>query len=345
MGGVADQQQAGAMPAREPARLDVEHRQLLPGLELVDTVGELGRDGRDSLAELRQASRPHLRVAALGDRAGDLPVREAIDTDQEQAVPHPRRQGLHRVVGAPREPEPEHVDWRGGGPWGQASQLAQAGEAPVGGHVQRGADLDLPVGSLVADTAHGAALLDQAVDAGRHDQLEARVAPGLLGNEAEELRLGHHGDVGELRRQRAKQVDGCHSGARRQVQPAHLGVAQLEQALGEPQLIQELQHRGVQGVAAKVALEVGVALQQNDRNALAGEQEREHRAARATPDDAAGRLPHACGPRAVIFSSLRHRTSPRRIALVAGFTTGLKSVAARPASARAGVARARVASS
>lgn len=65
MRGIADQEQARAMPAWEPARLDIEHRQLLPGLELVDSVVELGRDGRDSLAELRQAGSSYLSEAAL----------------------------------------------------------------------------------------------------------------------------------------------------------------------------------------------------------------------------------------------------------------------------------------
>ena len=61
---------------------------------------------------------------------------------------------------------------------------------------------------------------------------------------------------------------------------AHLLVRQLEEFVEQAQLVHHLERRGVDGVAAKVAQEVRVLLQDDDVDAGARQQEAEHHAGR-----------------------------------------------------------------
>ena len=185
---------------------------------------------------------------------------------------------------------PQHVDGGGGGDGLKTGQAAGLGEAAVGADGERGADLMPAVGCVVAHAAHDLVLLGELADVGAHDQLEGGVAGGLGGEELQELRLGHQRDVGEAAGQ-AGQVDGDRR-AGRQGRLAELAVGQLKQLVREAKLVQDLHDRGVQRVAAEVAVEVAVGFQQHHRHALAGQQQREHRAGRPGTHDAAGGLPH-----------------------------------------------------
>ena len=72
--------------------------------------------------------------------------------------------------------------------------------------------------------------------------------------------------------------------------PLHLLQAlmrQFQEAVDQPELVHHLQRRGMHGVAAKIAEEVGVLLQHHDIDAGASEQVTEHHAGRAAADDAA----------------------------------------------------------
>ena len=63
----------GPVPALDAPGLDRQERDLVPVLEGIDPIGELGGQLDDRLAERRQAGIVDLLVATLRDDVGDLP--------------------------------------------------------------------------------------------------------------------------------------------------------------------------------------------------------------------------------------------------------------------------------
>ena len=67
----------------------------------------------------------------------------------------------------------------------------------------------------------------------------------------------------------------------------HAPVRQLEEFIEQPELVHDLERRGMNGVAAEIAQEVGVLLQHHHVDAGAREQEAEHHAGGPAAGDAA----------------------------------------------------------
>ena len=95
---------------------------------------------------------------------------------------------------------------------------------------------------------------------------------------------------------------------------AQLLMRPLEEVVEQPELIHDLERRGMDGVAAEVAEEIGVLLQHDDLDAGAGEQEAEHHAGRSAAGDAT-----ACGEVSVgmrqVLRSLLASSFPRMPAI------------------------------
>ena len=64
-------------------------------------------------------------------------------------------------------------------------------------------------------------------------------------------------------------------------------MGESEEGLEEAELVEKFESGGMDGVAAEVAEEVFVLFEDSDVDALAGEEEAEHHASWASPDDAA----------------------------------------------------------
>ena len=62
-------------------------------------------------------------------------------------------------------------------------------------------------------------------------------------------------------------------------------VRALEEALEQPELVEDFHRRGVDRVAAEIAEEVGVLFEHADRHAGAGEQQAGHHPGRPAADD------------------------------------------------------------
>ena len=71
------------------------------------------------------------------------------------------------------------------------------------------------------------------------------------------------------------------------------------EALAEPELVDHVERRGMDGVAAEVAEEVRVLLEHDDLDPGAGQQQPEYRARRTAADQTAGRglCAHGISPR------------------------------------------------
>ena len=132
-----------------------------------------------------------------------------------------------------------------------------------------------------------AALLDQISRLRLHPQIEARVAPAVRGEKIEKIPLRHQRDELAVGRH-VGQIDELHAFvADLTAQPLDLLVRQLEELVEQPELVHQLQRRGMDGVAAKVAQEIRVLLEHDDIDAGAREQEAEHHPGRSAAGDAA----------------------------------------------------------
>ena len=109
MGGIADRQQARAVPAGQPVKLHRQQMQVADVVELGEV--ELGRRGGDLLAHDVDPALLILLGGALGDQEGALPIIAAVDHHQQPpALDIPAQAGTH-FVGLP-DAEPEHVHRR-----------------------------------------------------------------------------------------------------------------------------------------------------------------------------------------------------------------------------------------
>ena len=145
-----------------------------------------------------------------------------------------------------------------------------------------------PSGVVRAHADDAPVLLDEVDDIGLHDELEVRIRARLVGEEVEEVPLRHQRDERVPRRQPGEVGDVDRGVADLHAEPCHLVVRQLQQVVEQPQLVHHLERRGMDGVAAEVAQEVGVLLQHHDVDAGARQQQPEHHAGRTAAGDAAG---------------------------------------------------------
>jgi hypothetical protein len=215
-----------------------------------------------------------------------LPVIAAIEQHEQPPgieTPH-ALVGVGRLV---RQAEPEHVHRRADVLDLHAGALAQRGMAAIGRHHEPGADLERPVRRRRAHTDDASIRLDQVGRLRLHVQIEARVALAVRGQEIEEIPLRHQRDELAARRQVTEVHEGELLGTERAAERVRLGVRQGEEFVDQAELVHHLEGRGMDGVAAKVAQEVGVLLEHHHVHAGACEQEAEHHAGRATANDAA----------------------------------------------------------
>jgi hypothetical protein len=292
VGCIADAEEAGKRPAFEVIDLDGEQLDLVPGVEAGGAAGEEWGDALNTFAEGRKACLLDLGKGSFGDDVGGLEVLDAIDEDEETAVVDVAESAFG-VVRVARDAEPEDVDGdaflddveMSGGDGGGVAAVAADGE--------RGVDFGGAVGGVGGDAGDAGGVggigLDETGCLPAHAEREAGVMCGFGGEEVEEVPLWRERDVfadgGEVgavgyRKVAAPDVDG---------DALDDGVADGgEEAIKQAELVEELEGGGVDGVAAEVAEEVGVLLEDGDFNAGAGEQEAEHDSGRASADDAAG---------------------------------------------------------
>ena len=110
----------------------------------------------------------------------------------------------------------------------------------------------------------------------------------MVGEEIEEVPLRHQRDELAARRQMGEVGDPHRRVADDAAETLHAPVRQLEEFIEQAELVHHLERRGMDGVAAEVAQEVGVLLQHHHVDAGARQQEAEHHAGGPAAGDAAG---------------------------------------------------------
>ena len=71
-------------------------------------------------------------------------------------------------------------------------------------------------------------------------------------------------------------------------------MRQLQELVQQTEFVHQLERRGMDGVAAKIAQEIAVLLQHDDIDAGARQQKAEHHAGRPAADDATGGVDRFC---------------------------------------------------
>ncbi len=309
MGGVPDEEQAGPVPPPQAVEQDHQHAHVLEAPELLGAAREEGQQRADGRAHRLDALGLEQLVAPLGDEVGELPVRLPVDRDHHVAGGDAEEE-LLRIALLAGQPEPGDVHGGAALHRHQARRPPHVGVPPVGPHGQGGAKLVLALGVPVADAAYRAALADDPDDLGLHDQPEGRVAPGRRDDQVEEIPLRHECDVGELGPEPSQggQLDDAVIGPDRQV--VRLAVRQGVEFLGQAQLVEHLESRGMDRVSPEVAQEVGVLLQERHVHARAGEEQSQHGPGGAPSGD------HTCGrhihhPLKSLHTSPSRQTLPR----------------------------------
>src|SRR3954471_12860121 len=108
-----------------------------------------------------------------------------------------------------------------------------------------------------------------------------------LRQEVQKVPLRHQRQELAVRRQMAEITDGEGSLADLPGEPAHLGVRQLQKIVDQPELVENLERRRVDGVTAEVAKEIGVLLEDRNVDPGARQEVAEHHAGgSAAGDDA-----------------------------------------------------------
>ena len=128
---------------------------------------------------------------------------------------------------------------------------------------------------------------DQVFDLGLHPEVEGRIALRVLGDEVQKIPLRHERDEATASRQVREVGDrdldvpdnAAHAGC--------LLVRPLQELVQEAQLVQHLERRRVNGVAAEVPEEVSVLLQDHDVDPRPRQQEAQHHPGRTAARDAA----------------------------------------------------------
>ena len=117
-------------------------------------------------------------------------------------------------------------------------------------------------------------------------QVKAGKGLRLLAQEVEEVPLRHHRDERrrrvEVRKVADRPLAAGHAEARRR---STRSCGALEEALEHPELVEDLHRRGVDGVAAEIAEEVGMLFEHRHAAAGAGEQQARHHPGGAAADD------------------------------------------------------------
>ena len=280
--GLADRQQARAVPAIEPVECHRQQVQVVLALQPARACEvEFGERRLGLLAYPADPARPHFRFGALGTEEGGLPV--APPVDQHDHAPGIDRSpdalaGLLRF----RQAKPEHVHRRAELRHRQHLAPAHQRGAPVRHDHQLAGAQGPPVAQRHA--CNPACFLDEAGHLRFHVESEIGKGLRLVAQEVEEIPLRHHRDERRRGIEMRQVSDRVVFAGDTDLRTFHPVVGALQETAEHSQLVQDLHRRGMDRVAAEIAEEVGMLFEHPDRHSRAGEQQPGHDPRRPAAD-------------------------------------------------------------
>src|SRR5262249_19991137 len=126
MGRIANEQQARTKPVGKTRRLDGEHGNLLPLLQLIYPVCQLRHGLCQTLAQRFQPGCTNQLIASFSDGIADLPVIKAINHGNDAPSSDATNKGSSLILLLQRKAEPEDIQWRGSRDGFKPHQASQA---------------------------------------------------------------------------------------------------------------------------------------------------------------------------------------------------------------------------
>jgi len=250
VGRVPDAEQARPPPPAETVDPHAQQPHVAPVPQLAETIGELRSQRGQVGAERLQAGGPDGVVGTPGDEMAELP--ELVPVDADQATRWTTAQERRSLARAAAETEPQHVQVRLPRDGLQPGGAAKRRGSPVSGHRQARAHLQRSLRRRGAHAHDLSGSLDQPRRLCAHQEAEGRVSPGLVGQEAQEVPLGHVRDRPEAAGQPAEVHDRGRSGLQVRGVVGQLLVRQPEELADQAQFADDLERGRMDGVAAEV---------------------------------------------------------------------------------------------
>src|SRR3989441_9119671 len=273
------------MPPPQTIDLHGEELDVVPVPQVADALAEEGREPQDVGTQSVEAASLDLDERSFAHDQTALPVIAPVDHDEDLSVVDPPQE-LPRIARFARDAHPENIhrrpelDRRECGGRAHRRLPAIGADHEIGRHLPHSRRRPHP------HAGDALAVEREAGHFGFHLQLKSGVDAGSLRQKVEEVPLRHErqelaadrkvGEVGERERGVADLSP----------QLADLLMRQLQEFVEHAELVEDLQSRGVDGVAAKIAKEIGVFLEDFHAYSRSGQQQPEHHARRSAAGDA-----------------------------------------------------------
>src|SRR5262249_35317459 len=175
MRGIANAQQARAIPLSEAVDNDGEQLDLIPLLQLLDATAKKRCHAPNLLAEGGQPVAPDLLDAAFANHEAALPIVATVEHDHNPAVDN-APEHLPFIFGAPRDAKPQYVHGRAQVVNLQAGLVTDDGMTAVCSDNEAGSNLYDAVGRPRRHAGNAAALDDHVDDLCVHQNVKGRIA-------------------------------------------------------------------------------------------------------------------------------------------------------------------------
>ena len=281
---VANAEQTFAGPVSQPVDLDGEQFDFRPIVQLCDSVLEKGAEFDNVAMQCAQAARLHLVEATFWNDKTDLKIIAAVEQNEELPVAKESERLLGIAV-ALGKAHPEHVD--------RCAKIAELeftsrmrdGMPAVGPDDEISEKIAFVVRSLRAHPRDATVFKNKIDNFMLHVERERGEAFGVRRKKVQKIPLRHERDEFAARAQTREIRDRDGVAVEISSDLAQFLMRQLEKLLQQPELVHELEGGRMNGVAAKIAVEIGVFLQHDHVHTGARQQVTAHHSSRSATDD------------------------------------------------------------
>ena len=283
---IADAQESGSAPSRQPVDCDRQKADLIPIAQLFYAVAQERRETCYFRAKRFQPSPADFVSRPFRDHEGTLPVVVAVEQDKNFPLVNMAK-GLPRIIGTPADPHPHHIHGSAEINHFEGCPFANCGVAPIGAHSQPGPNFERAFRRRRAHSRHSIFFVDEVNHFRLHFQVKRGVALGLLRNKIQEIPLRHEGKKLAVSRQMREVRNRDCVLANLPSKLAYFLMRTLQEFIQKAELVHDIQRGWMDRVPAEIAHEIGMFFKYERIHAHARQKQPQHHAGRATSHDAA----------------------------------------------------------